>query len=209
MISKIQTLLEEAAKTENFSSDEMSSVASAKCVFPNESEATNAFARFSEKLFQINRWNSHSVITSFELFEKNGVAASRKTAKAGDFIRISMTGTGKSDWVKITSIDDSSPNEIILIVQPTYDPTDEKPDKTHTSHFFKSESNNNFCLQKKDETINFYVIGLNEKSNIEDTKNIIEAARNIATANFGHYLGIQKAEWSAFCKNFLEISDSK
>ncbi len=203
--SILQTLLDKADAIAKSSGDEMSSVASAERRFPSESETAQAFAGLRQKIFQINRWNSHSILTSFEIFDETGNAGKREKAAIGDFIRVSMTGTGKSDWVKITRIDEiDSPEEIVLTVQPTFDPTADAPDKTVTSHFFKSKSSNNFCLQKKGETISFYVVGLNEESNTGNTKNIIETARNVAAANLGHYLGIQKAEWTAFCKNFLE-----
>ena len=44
---------------------------------------------------------------------------------------------------------------------------------------------------------------------MKESSNPIEAARNIATANLGYYLGIQKAMWKDFCKNFLEIEEEK
>jgi hypothetical protein len=48
-----------------------------------------------------------------------------------------------------------------------------------------------------------YVIGLNEITNTEKTGGLLESARNLATANLGHYLGVQKAAWTKFCENFL------
>jgi hypothetical protein len=204
MNSKIQTLLERAAAQSSVSSGDTSSVANAARNFSDVAEAKKSFDRFKRKLFRVERWNADSGLSSFELFDENGARqAPEASAKRGDFIRITLTGSGKSDWVKITNIDEQRVDEIVLTIQPTYNPTEESADKTVTSHFFTEDSSNNFCLQKTNEAVKIYVIGLNEKSNTHDTNNIIETARNVATANLGHYLGIQKAEWTMFCENFL------
>ncbi|MDQ6787241.1 MAG: hypothetical protein M3033_10575 [Acidobacteriota bacterium] len=208
MNSKIQDLLEKAAAIANVSREEMSSVACARRNFANEAEAERAFDEFQRKLFQIKKWNAHSGLSSYELFDENGNVCRSEAAKVGDFIRITLIGSGKSDWVKIIRIDEL-PDEIILTVQPSYNPTENTPDKSVTSHFFTDESTNNFCLQRAGEILNFYVIGLDEKSNTQDTNNLIETARNVATANLGHYLGIQKGEWTTFCQNFLETEQEK
>ncbi len=208
MNSKIQDLLHKAAVISDSSADKMSSVTQAKRKFADETQAKKCFTELSEKLFQIRKWNADSGLSSYELFDETGNVSARETAKTGDFIKITLAGSGKSDWVKITGID-NAPDEIVLTVQPSYNPTEDAPDKQVTSHFFTSESTNNFCLQRVGDTLNFYVVGLNEKSNTSDTGNIIETARNVATANIGHYLGIQKAEWTTFCANFLEIGEDK
>jgi hypothetical protein len=206
MISKIQNLLEKAAAIANSSNEEMSSVTSSQRNYSKTSEAEKAFGEFHQKLFQIRKWNAHSGLSSFELFDKDGNVCKREAAKIGDFIRITLSGSGKNDWVKIIGIE-QIPNETVLTAQPSYNPTDETPDKSVISHFFTDESTNNFCLQQTGEIIHFYVIGLHEKSNTQETNNIIETARNVATANLGHYLGIQKAEWTTFCENFLEKAE--
>lgn len=205
MSGKIQMLLDQADAVAESSEAGTSSIACAERGFSTEAEAADRFARFSRKLLQINGWNLHSALMSFEFFDAAGapIGESETRAAAGDLIRIKTIGTGKADWVKIARIDDDAPDELILTVQPTFDPTAAAPDKSVTSHFFTPDSSNHFCLRKTGATINFYVVGLNEKSNTEHTKNILETARNVATANLGHFLGIQKAEWTAFCKSFL------
>lgn len=208
MNGKIQNLLEKAAAIAESSSDKMSSVATARRSFATFSEAETAFNKFHRKLFQIRKWNADSGLTSFELFDESGNVCARDAAQTGDFVRVTLTGSGKSDWVKIIRTDEL-PDEIILTVQPSYNPTETTPDKSVTSHFFTDESTNNFCLQRSDTAINVYVIGLDEKSNKQDTNNIIETARNVATANLGHYLGIQTGEWTTFCRNFLEMDAEK
>jgi len=203
MYSKIQNLLEQAAAQVESSTAEVSSVTNATRNCSSETEAKNVFQRLIQKLFNIEQWNAESNLSSFKLFDENGSAQTEKIAAIGDFVRITLPGSGKDDWVKIVEIYETA-DEIVLTVQPSHNPTD-KQNKSTTSHFFTDDSTNNFCLQKQGSKINFYVVGLSEKSNTEDTSSIVETVRNFATANIGHFLGIQKAQWQNFCDNFIEI----
>ncbi len=205
MKSKIESLLQAAAVQTDSSSDEMSSTASASRAFPTRNEAEKKFQLLKEKLFRVEFWNSASEFSSFAHFDENGTAQPQKSVAVGNFIRMSLPGAGKFDWVKITEIYDA-PDEIILTVQPSFDPTD-KGEKTNTSHFFAHTSTNNFCLQRQDKKLNFYVIGLDEKTNIDETGNLLETIRNVAASNIGYYFGIQKAQWQTFCENFLEVEN--
>lgn len=90
----------------------------------------------------------------------------------------------------------------MITVQPAYNPAAKPVDTTITSHFFTREARNNFCLQKDDKDVALYVIGLNEKTNTNETGSPVETIRNVATANPGFYLRIQKAMWKDFCSNF-------
>jgi hypothetical protein len=199
---KIQILLEKAARQNESPTPDASSTASATRICPSESEAEELFSQFHQKLFHISQWNNESVISSFELFDEKGISQPEKRAVLGDFIKITLPGSGKSDWVKIIEVDET-PNEVIVSVRPSLDPTDETKEKT-VSHFFTADATNNFCLQRIKEKLNFYVIGLSEKTNTAETDGVLETARNLATANLGRYLGIQKTQWETFCENFLE-----
>lgn len=203
MYSKIQNLLEQAAAQAESSTTEVSSVTNATRNCSSETEAENLFQRLKQKLFHIQHWNAESNLSSFAPFDGNGCAKIEKIAAVGDFIQITLPGSGKDDWVKIVEIHDAA-DEIVLTIQPSHNPTD-KENQSTTSHFFTADSTNNFCLQKNGVKLNFYVIGLGEKSNTEDTSGIVETVRNFATANIGHFLGIQKAQWQNFCDNFVEI----
>lgn len=198
MSEKIQNLLKEAET----SKDGKSSVTSAERDFNSAEDAAQAFASRREKLYDINRWETESGVSAFQLFNEDGNPLKTKRAQKGNFVRITLPGSGKYDWVKIVDILDAS-NEVVITVAPTYDPTENSADKAETSHFFTSDSRNNFCLQKKDSSLAVYVIGLYEKPNVSETGGIIESARNMATAGFG-WLGFQKIEWKTFCENFLE-----
>lgn len=205
MNNKIETLLKRAAAQSASAEGDTSSIAFAARAFSSASEAEKSFDELKKKLVRVEKWNAHSGLSSFELFDQNGERRPQKeaAAKIGDFIRITLTGSGKSDWVKITNVEEYA-DQIVLTVQPSYNPADENADKTVTSHFFVKDSSNNFCLRKANEKLEMYVIGLNEISNTQQTNNLIETVRNVAAANLGHYLGIQKAEWTTFCENFLE-----
>lgn len=209
MNDKIEKLLNEAQmQAADSSSDSKSSVAAAERDFADDNEAVKHFARLKEKLVRIEHWNAHSALTAFALFDETGGARGGGAAQVGDFIRLTMTGSGKHDWVKILEIDDAPTDRMILSVQPSYDPTAATDaSRKATSHFFTDESTNNFCLQRKDSKIIFHVVGLNEKTNTSDTNNLLETVRNAATANLGHYLGIQEGEWKTFCENFLETKN--
>jgi len=202
---KIQTLVEQAAPQNDSPTSDDSSIVKATRVFSTATEAEKEFSFLHKRLFHIEHWNTFSEISSFELFDADGNSQPEKLAAVGDFIKVTLPGSGKDDWVKITDIDET-PDEVVLTVQPSHDPTDEENKKT-TSHFFTGDSTNNFCLQKKDAKINFYVIGLNEKTNTEETSGVIETVRNLATANLGCLLGIQTAQWKTFCENFLEVKN--
>jgi hypothetical protein len=204
MNGKIENLMQQV-KTDT---EEKTSIASAEKAFETELEAEKAFSQFGEKLLYIDRWNTDSGVSSFRLFEPSGEKAADRPAEIGDHICIHLPGTGKNDWVKVVDIREAA-NEKVLTVQPSFDPTDESADKSVTSHFFTDESTNNFCLQLNNKHVKMYVIGLNEISNTKNTNNLIESARNFATANLGHFLGVQKAEWTTFCNNFLEIPKSE
>jgi hypothetical protein len=204
MSGKIQNLLEQA----NHSEAEDSSVNLAKRDFLSEAEAKDFFRRVKQNLLDIDQWNKNSTPSNYQLFYENGEVSMTKIIDAGKFIRIGVPATGKFDWVRVIGIYETA-SEFVITVQPTFDPTKQPVDETVTSHFFKAEARNNFCLQQDDQAVTLYVIGLDEKANVKESGNPIEAARNAATANFGYYLGIQKAMWTEFCKNFMEIGEEE
>jgi len=205
MNSKIQNLLDEAERQKQSPSTEQSSVTYAERSFDDARSAEDLFAELKEKLYRVKRWNSNSLFSSFALFDEAGNDGDDRRATVGDFICVILHGSGKNDWVKIISIDET-PGEIVLTVQPSFNPTEKEPDKSVVSHFFTDEATNNFCLQRENEMLKFYVVGLNEKSNTGDTKNLLETVRNVATTNVGSFLGVQTAQWQTFCDNFLETN---
>jgi hypothetical protein len=194
---KTDELLERSRLDENHSS-----FSSAEKTFDDEREAAKVFSILKTQLFDVNEWNSHAMLSSFELFNENGRALQTQKLADGVFMRISLKGAMKYDWVRIIDIYDEA-NEFIITVKPTFDPTDEKADKSVVSHFFTDESTNNFCLVRRTYMVTLCVIGLNEKMNSEETSGALETARN-AAVNLGSYLGVQRGEWEKFCHHFID-----
>lgn len=170
--------------------------------FPDDRASIEFFKRLKERLIDLTNWNHKSGLTAYEIFESSGEQSADKILRAGGFVRITLFGSGKYDWVKIEDIFDSE-DELVITVRPTYDPTTKPQQTGKVSHFFISDSTNNFCAFRKGNTVYLYVIGLNEKQNTGHTSGPVETARNAVVANLGYYLGIQKAEWSKFCQSFL------
>lgn len=205
MSSKTASLLAQA----NQQPDSDSSVTQATRTFASNNEAAEKFVYFKRKLLNINDWEKISLISYFELRDRDGNSADQP-AKVNNFIRIYMPGSGKYDWVSIIAIDEASDEtseEFVIRVQPSFDPTANKNNQSAVSHFFTAESTNNFCLVRENENIHIYVIGLNEKPNTDETGSVLESARNFLTANIGSFLGIQQKEWETFCRNLLEIEE--
>lgn len=196
MNDKTDNLLNQARQNEN-----ESSISCAEKEFDDDTAAARVFSILKTKILKVAEWNEHSLMSSYALFDKNGGEIDDAAISVGVFIRIHLKASGKYDWVRVIEVLDA-PNEFVITVKPTYDPTAENVDKSVVSHFFTDESTNNFCLLKKNNTTAFYVIGLNEKQNTGETGNVAQTLRNVAV-NFGSYLGIQKGEWEKFCHNFL------
>src|SRR5688500_15225285 len=109
--------------------EEKTSIASAERKFNDQADAEKAFLQRCEKLLQIDSWNSFSGVASFALFDENGGRLENRPAKIGDFLSIKLPATGKVDWVKVINIYKDA-DEMILTVQPTFNPTEDAPDKS-------------------------------------------------------------------------------
>ncbi|MEJ7846884.1 MAG: hypothetical protein WKF92_02220 [Pyrinomonadaceae bacterium] len=199
MRAKIQDLLKEA----NSSKEGGTSVNFAKRSFRSEIERSNFFDQTKRSLLMIDEWDKNSSPSSYKLFDNDGLEIGGEPISTGNFIRITLHGSGKYDWVEVVSIYDT-PAEFVITVKPSYDPTTNPQDKTVISHFYVPEARNNFCLQNDGKTLSMYVIGIAERQNTESTGGVGETIRNAATANLGYYLGIQNATWTQFCSNFLK-----
>src|SRR5437870_5028128 len=106
MNNKISLLLAEYKRQSTSPSTKKSSLAYASRQFISASEAEQSFPHFKEKLFRTREWNSESGISSYELFDENGNTCPDKIAAVNDFIKITLPGSGKDDWVKIIEIFD-------------------------------------------------------------------------------------------------------
>jgi hypothetical protein len=180
----------------------------AKRVFDDAERCSEFFKRTCTNLLSIAEWNRNSSATGYKLFDDAGHEIDASPIEVQRFIRIGLYGSGKYDWVRVVEIIREA-NELILKVKPSHDPTQDPVEPTSISHFFGPEAENNFCVQRNDKTVAFYVIGLNEKQNTRFTDGLIESARNAAVANVGYYTGLQKAVWKQFASNFLATDEEK
>ena len=207
--ARIQRLLGEALAQKYSSGTGKSSITSASRTFPNTHDANDFFNRLRAELFRVREWNEKTTLTSFELFDETGNMSKRQTAIVGDLIRLSMAGTGKSDWAKVIEIVDEA-GEAILTIKPSYNSTGNEPDRNTMSHFAASTSTHSFCLEKNNAVVSFYVIELSEKAkNTDKTGNFLKTARNVAVSMVDRYFGIQKGVWKTLCVNFLRVTDQE
>ena len=200
--------IEKLLETANSASESDTSLNLAKRRFLEEQAAAKFFESTRIKLFRIGEWKKNSSVTDYDLFNENGDEINGEPVSVGTFVRIALYGSGKYDWVRVISVSDES-DEVVISVKPSYDPTQRPADVNTVSHFFGPEASNNFCLQRDEKTVAFYVIGLNEHQNTKFTDGLIESARNAAVANVGYYSGLQKSVWKEFCSSFLSTDEEK
>src|SRR5688572_2382771 len=133
--------IESLLKAANSSPTPNTSVNFAKRVFLDEDECGRFFETTRASLFRIDEWSKNSSASDYTLFEETGEESGDPTISVGRFIRINLYGGGKYDWVRIISITEE-PDEVILTVKPTFDPTQPPEDHAETSHFFGPEATN-------------------------------------------------------------------
>jgi hypothetical protein len=194
--------IEQLLKLANSADEPVTSVNSARRTFLDEGASRDFFSDVCRRLIDIDEWSEDSSASAYRLFDDSGTDVSEKPVEEGDFIRINIYGSGKFDWVRVLRIYKAA-DEMVITVQPTYDPTSEPVEPEKISHFFHSGARNNFCVQLEGTVVNFYVIGLNERQNVSESGGILETARNAAAANVSYFLGIQKSVWIEFSKNML------
>jgi hypothetical protein len=198
----IESLLEQA----NSSPENDSSVNSAKRQLLTEAEAATFFEDVRRRMLDVREWGKNSSATDYSLFNAAGAEITGAEISVGHFIRISLYGGGKYDWVEVESITER-PTEFVITVRPSHDPTEHPADVGDVSHFFGPEARNNFCLLLNEKSVVFSVIGIHEKQNTRFTDGLIESARNAAVANIGYYTGLQKTIWKEFAASFLETNE--
>ena len=96
---KTDDLREKAAQDENHSS-----LSAAENEFADESAAQQAFATLRGKLSNVQEWNAHGLVSSFELYDESGEPSPDKKLAVGKFLRISLPATFKYDWVRVESV---------------------------------------------------------------------------------------------------------
>ena len=204
MTTKTESLIQAASS----SRENDASFNKAERTLPSREAAAELFQKVRKKLRNVHEWGEHSGVSNFALFESDGRVAEDGKVTDGRFVRIHLPATGKYDWVRIEDVRETE-EETVITVRPTYDPTARPVDKKVISHFFADTAMNNFCVLLRGNTVGVYVVGLGEKQNTSATAGIVDAARNVAVANLGSYLGVQSAEWTKFCNDLLGSGDDK
>ncbi|MGI8495851.1 MAG: hypothetical protein ACR2L1_11155, partial [Pyrinomonadaceae bacterium] len=96
MSEKTEDLLNQAKQNEN-----ESSISSADKILASEAETARVFSTLKTKILDINEWNSHSLLSSYALFDENGREINESEFYIGAFIRILLKASGKYDWIRI------------------------------------------------------------------------------------------------------------
>jgi hypothetical protein len=204
MSSEIEQLL----KLANSTDVPTTSVNSARRNLASEAEARSFFDTVCGNLLDIEQWSENSTPSEYALFDQTGAEIHGRPISEGDFIRISIHGSGKYDWVLVLRILRTE-DEMVITVRPSRDPTASADQSGTISHFFHEEARNNFCVQLDDRVVSIYVIGIDERQNVSETGGLVESVRNAAAANLSYFLGIQKGVWNEFCANFLRTEEEK
>src|SRR5690348_12484885 len=131
-------VIESLLKAARSSAEGDTSVNLSKRSFPSASAAIAMFHTARTRIRNILEWSENSNATSYALFNRNGEQVDHEPVGIGHFIRINLYGGGKYDWVQVVGIADE-PDEFVLTVKPTYDPTGEPVDRDSISHFFGPE----------------------------------------------------------------------
>lgn len=139
--------------------------------FTDEESAKAGFQTATQKLFDVNAWTDMPGIANaaFALFTQDGEPLKRNYVVNGDFIRIDLPGPLPFYWVRVTEITKEE-DRAQFSVQPTYDPTDKKDDKTVTDHFFQDQARSIFRVERNGRELAAMEIGLNEAINNDEAE---------------------------------------
>jgi hypothetical protein len=163
--------------------------------FADAESAKVGFERAVDKLFDVNAWSDIPGIANaaFELFSQDGKPLKRNYVENGDFIKIDVPGPLPFYWVKVTEITKEE-NSAQFSVQPTYDPTDRKDDKTVTDHFFQDQARSIFRVERNGREIAAMEIGLNEAINNQEVEAGNKGLVNTLVSE-GGWAVFQKHQW--------------
>src|SRR5688572_12812711 len=108
-------MIESLLKAANSSSEGDTSVNSSMRSFSGENDAVTFFEETKARLSRIDEWNNNSSATSYDLFDENGDLDNSGPISAGKFIRLSLYGSGKYDWVRVVSVRDERREFVIKV----------------------------------------------------------------------------------------------
>jgi hypothetical protein len=179
----------------------------AERTFLTSAQAKQAFKRMKRTLLDVNNWKQLSgTPNTFELYQ----GAHRSTlsrAYVGDFIRIAAPGPFPAQWVELRKIR-MRHRLLELVVQPSYDPTEDPPRPEVTTHIFRRKATNTFLLVRKKNTITISITGRNEFTNTVPPESGGGAWLNLI-ASIGLWLGFQKELWDTFVSRLISTNPKR
>lgn len=162
--------------------------------YATRDEASQAFKRSIEKLFDVNRWSELPGFTSaFQLHDANGLEKDAKMPEVNDYIKIILPGPVPENWVAVSDINEEE-NRVEFTVNPSINPTKDRDEQDKIEHFFIPEASSTFRVQLDGNKISAYEIGKNEGiNNSEDAGN--RKLINTLIAE-GGWAGVQEFQWN-------------
>src|SRR5688572_17713775 len=106
-------VIESLIKAANSSTDNDSSINLAKKQFTEVDDAIKLFSDVRQRMLRITEWGKNSSVTGYDLFDEDGDLINSEPINVGHFIRLSLYGAGKYDWVRVIKVTDK-PEEFII-----------------------------------------------------------------------------------------------
>lgn len=169
-------------------------------ILDNETQAKRLFSLATERLFNPGKWCDISGPgVMFCLHNRVG------KMEEGDLISIKLPVPGdpiKNDWVRVDKIISESEKQedlLVIRIRPSRGPEGNGKD---VSHFFDSETSNNFILWRDGFTVESAVIGRNEFTN-QHPSGFMEFIRD-TIVSAGARVGFGKVQWNLFVERIFE-----
>jgi hypothetical protein len=174
--------------------------------YDSEESAKANFEKQKEVFLNVDNWTALSEIENlaFTHYDKEGNRVRRK-AKEGDFVMLDLPGPVPKFWVNVESID-NQPDQVTIIIRPSYDPTERPLKKEVTAHFFDRQTINILNFEREGKRLIAEVKGVSAAIN-NDAEEAGETAIINTTVALGGWAGLQKRQWESFTKNLVELSD--
>jgi hypothetical protein len=167
----------------------------------HEEQATQAFSRAKERLFNPNSWGDlgHKILgADFKLVCGSSGQSVQREPKIGDYLKIKLPDPGPPVWVTIEHLEDTT-DSAKVVVRPSADPGRKTPETI--IHLFGEETTNVFEVKRDGLSVVSSVTGKNETANF--TGNLLQDA--FAGARLaGAWVGLKKPQWKAFVQNIVE-----
>jgi len=174
--------------------------ATASIEFNNEQEAVGFFQLATQRLLDVNNWQStaEGLSATFQVTDNKGNEVERNVQK-GDYLRIDIPGPGSKegdgfDWVNVDDLKEMLENDIQSLgfrVRPSENP--KSTDSQNTAHFYDSSASSNFIVQRVRNKVTALVIDKNLKPNLH-AESVTDKLRDAAIGTTA-LLGVSKIQW--------------